>query len=527
MSEGFPSSLRSGVTHSVITRKRSAQSPVICVMCSTGFAPDSTTPVTVTGPTLNLSLGANQTLGVGQLFAPTPNQYVYVSNPVTGAPLVVQLLKSDSTLPVANQAFTVSPASVTIPVGATTSNAFEVQGNSIGAAVLTAQATGYGEAHTSLSIGQPKLSLSPQTMTLSVGQAPATLTVYPLDQGGTNRYVASTLTVGDTSANPAVATADSLVLQIPGRSYYTQVGVRGLIRGATQVVFSAAGYVPDTLGVQVDTAQLQLNSPPNGLGVGQVAPSQMYVSLPYYTADSVIVSLASSDPAVLTVPAQITIPKAATYAYFPVTGTGLGLANVTATAVGVRAAAPVLVRISTPKLQVFVGSSTIAGQRTTVTVYSEDSLGTTRNPAVPLTVTLVSSVPGHTAFDSATIHIPTNAYYASTGVVFDTAGSYPVTASNPGYTSGNATSVTTGALVIMADFSFAPQTVTITKNQYVTWKNTGAVTHTSTSDTAGWNTSSVTPGQTSSAVYFPTPGTYTYHCNMHPAIMTATVVVNP
>jgi len=491
-----------------------------------GFAPDSTPLVTVTGPTLNLSLGANQTLGVGQLFAPTPNQYVYVSNPVTGAPLVVQLLKSDSTLPAANQAFTVSPASVTIPIGATSSNAFEVQGNSIGAAVLTARATGYGQATTSLSIGQPKLLLSPQTTTLSVGQAPATSTVYPVDQGGTNRYVAATLTVGDTSANPAVATADSLVLQIPGRSYYAQVGVRGFIKGATQIVFSAAGYSPDTLVVQVDTAQLQLNSPPNGLGAGQVAPSQMYVSLPFYTADSVIVSLASTDPAVLTVPAQVTIPKAATYAYFPVTGTGLGTANVTATAAGVKAAVAVPVRISTPKFQVFLGSTTNAGQKTTVTVYAEDSLGTTRTPLAPLAVTLVSTLPAHAAFDSATIRIPTMLYYASTGVVFDSAGSYTVTASAPGYASGTATTATTGALVTIADFSFTPQAMTITKNQYVTWKNTGAVTHTSTSDTAGWDTGSVTPGQTSSAVYFPTPGTYTYHCNVHPA-MTATIVVNP
>src|SRR5436190_8751975 len=41
MSEGLPSNLRSGVTHSVITRKRIVQSPVMCSMCSTGFAPRS------------------------------------------------------------------------------------------------------------------------------------------------------------------------------------------------------------------------------------------------------------------------------------------------------------------------------------------------------------------------------------------------------------------------------------------------------------------------------------------------------
>ena len=492
-----------------------------------GFKSDSTPLVTVTGPTLNLSLGANQTLGVGQLFNPTASQYVYVSNPVTGSPLVVQLLKSDSTLPPGSQAFTVSPASVTIPVGATTSNTFEVQGNSIGAAALVARASGYSQATTTLSVGQPKLVLGPQSMNLSVGQAPAVATVYAEDQSGATRYVASALFVGDTSASPAVANADSLLLQIPARQYNTSVGVRGFVRGATQIVFSAAGYVPDTLGVQVDTAQLVLNSPPNGLGAGQVAPSQMYVSLPSNVFDSTTVNLASSDPAILTVPAQVVIPKGTYYVYFPVTGTGVGSANVSATAAGVKPAAPVPVRINTPKFQVFVGSSTIAGQKTTVTVYSEDSTGATRNPAAPLTVTLVSSVPGHATFDSMTIRIPTDVYYASSAVVFDTAGSYTITAGSPGFTSGNATTVTTGALVRMiSPQTFAPGSVTIKAGQYVTWRNDDATNHTTTEDTGPtWNSGALAPGA-SFQRSFSTPGTFTYHCAIH-AGMTGAVTVTP
>src|SRR6185503_13331164 len=97
-------------------------------------------------------------------------------------------------------------------------------------------------------------------------------------------------------------------------------------------------------------------------------------------------------------------------------------------------------------------------------------------------------VPGHTLLDSATIHIPTNNYYAQTGVVFDTAGTYTLTASNAAYTSGNGTTTTTGDLVTIADFSFTPTTVTITKNQYVTWRNMGAATHTATDDASNWNT---------------------------------------
>ena len=491
-----------------------------------GFQGDSSPLVTVTGPTLNLNIGANQTLGVGQVLAPTPSQYVYVNNPVTGAPLVVQLLKSDSTLPPANQAFAISPSSVTIAVGNTSSGYFEVQGNSIGAAVLTARASGYSQATTSIQIGQPKLAISQQTLNLSVGQAGAQVNVFAEDQSSATRYVAAALTIGDTSADAAVAVTDSQVFHIAARGYYATVGVRGLVKGATQIVFSAPGYTPDTLVVQVDTAQLVLNSPPNGLGVGQVAPSQMYVSLPFsQAAESITVSLGSSNPSVLTVPAQVIIPKGTNYAYFSVTGTGLGTANVTATAANVKPAAAVPVRISQPKVHVFLSSATNAGQKATVTVYAEDSLGTARNPAAPLAVTLVSSAPAHAVFDSTTIRIPTNTYYASTGVVFDTAGSYTVTASAAGYTAGNVTTTTTGALVTIADFSFAPQAITITKNQYVTWKNTGATTHTATDNASAWNTGGIGAGGVT-WISFSTPGAYAYHCSIHPG-MTGTITVNP
>ena len=494
---------------------------------SPGFLGDSTPLVTVTGPSLNLSLGANQTLGVGQLLLPSAGHFVSVNNPVTGSPVVVQLLKTDSTLPPASQAFTITPNSVTIPVGATTSGTFEVQGNSIGTAQLVARtAAGYGQASTNIQIGQPKLATSQPTLNVWVGQAGAQVTVYAEDQTGVTRYVASPLTIGDTSISSAVAVPDSQVLHIAARGDHANVGIRGLVKGTSRIIFSAAGYTPDTLVVQVDTAQLSLNSAPNGLGAGQVAPNQMYVILPYsQAADSITVSLASSDPAVLTVPAQVIIPKGTNYAYFPVTGVAAGTANVTATAVNAKPATALPVRISRPKFQVSVTSATNAGQKTNVTVYAQDSLGTYRNPAAPLTVTLVSSVPGHTLFDSATIHIPTNTYYAQTGVVFDTAGTYTLTASNAAYTSGNGTTTTTGAVVLIADFSFTPPTVTITKNQYVTWRNTGLATHTATQDVSGFDTGNIGAGS-QAILYFPTAGTYNYHCNVHPS-MTGTVVVNP
>jgi plastocyanin len=57
----------------------------------------------------------------------------------------------------------------------------------------------------------------------------------------------------------------------------------------------------------------------------------------------------------------------------------------------------------------------------------------------------------------------------------------------------------------------------------VTWTNTDSVAHTSTSDANGWNSGIVSPGGQFSFA-FPTAGTFSYHCAIHPG-MVGTVVV--
>jgi plastocyanin len=481
-----------------------------------GFATDSTPLVTVTGPTLHLSTG-NQNVGVGQLLT---GQYVYVDNPVTGTPLVVQLLKSDSGLPAASQAFILSASSVTIPVNSTGSNTFETQGNAIGSAALTARAPAYSQSSALVSVSQPKLVVSPKNLSIAVGQVPYSVYVYTADQSGATHIVAAPLAVNDTSRASTVVQPDSLVLQVPARLSSTSVGLRGFVKGTAPVIFTAAGYSPDTVVVAVDTGQLSLVSPPNGLGPGQISTNQMYVQLSYTTSAAVVVSLASDNPNVLTVPSTVTILANNNSAYFTVTGVGVGTANVTATATGVKPATAVQVRISMPKFVVSLASTSNAGQKATITVYAEDSLGNTRNLVSPVTVSLASTNPNHAVFDSATVHIPTGSSSVSTGVVFDTAGTYTITAALPtggGYTPGSATTTTTGALVRMIvgpSPSFSPVSVTIKAGQYVTWQNNDAVTHTATSDLAGFNTGNIAPGASNWA-YFGTAGTYYYHCTYH------------
>lgn len=76
------------------------------------------------------------------------------------------------------------------------------------------------------------------------------------------------------------------------------------------------------------------------------------------------------------------------------------------------------------------------------------------------------------------------------------------------------------------DFAFSPTPLTITAGTTVTVTNSGAATHTWTSDPGDpkqWNSGNVAPGA-SFSVTFPTAGTYSYHCNIHP-FMTGTIVV--
>jgi YVTN family beta-propeller protein len=78
--------------------------------------------------------------------------------------------------------------------------------------------------------------------------------------------------------------------------------------------------------------------------------------------------------------------------------------------------------------------------------------------------------------------------------------------------------------VNIAKFAFVPPTITISAGQSVTWTNTDPVAHTTTSDDKVWDSGDVSPNGTFSTT-FAQPGTYAYHCTIHPFIR-GTVVVN-
>ncbi|HEY6736422.1 MAG TPA: cupredoxin family copper-binding protein [Candidatus Saccharimonadia bacterium] len=77
------------------------------------------------------------------------------------------------------------------------------------------------------------------------------------------------------------------------------------------------------------------------------------------------------------------------------------------------------------------------------------------------------------------------------------------------------------------DMAFSPAGLTVKAGTTVTWKNEDSVSHNvvETDGQAGPSSGTLANGQTYSFA-FSTPGTYHYHCSIHPS-MTGTVTVTP
>jgi plastocyanin len=78
-------------------------------------------------------------------------------------------------------------------------------------------------------------------------------------------------------------------------------------------------------------------------------------------------------------------------------------------------------------------------------------------------------------------------------------------------------------LVGMNNYEFFPDTITVKAGETVAWANQDNTSHSATADDNSFDTG-VFPQGDSKTVTFSEPGTYTYHCSLHPS-MKGTVVV--
>ena len=72
--------------------------------------------------------------------------------------------------------------------------------------------------------------------------------------------------------------------------------------------------------------------------------------------------------------------------------------------------------------------------------------------------------------------------------------------------------------VIIRDFQFDPDTITVTAGDTVEWENEDdGVVHTATADDGDFDTGDIGPNESASAT-LPTAGTFQYHCIPHPSM---------
>jgi plastocyanin len=88
---------------------------------------------------------------------------------------------------------------------------------------------------------------------------------------------------------------------------------------------------------------------------------------------------------------------------------------------------------------------------------------------------------------------------------------------------GGATISGTAAITISSSFTFAATPVKA--GSTVTVKNDSSATHTVTADKGEFDTGSIDGGKTATFTAPSTPGSYSFHCNIHQSTMKGTLVV--
>lgn len=100
--------------------------------------------------------------------------------------------------------------------------------------------------------------------------------------------------------------------------------------------------------------------------------------------------------------------------------------------------------------------------------------------------------------------------------------SSPSTPSPSGGSTGTPVSIVRGAQSLTTT-AYAPNPLSVSVGSSVTWTNNDSTSHTSSSDNGAWNSGSIPPGGTFTTT-FSSPGTFKYHCAIHPN-MVGTVTV--
>ena len=114
----------------------------------------------------------------------------------------------------------------------------------------------------------------------------------------------------------------------------------------------------------------------------------------------------------------------------------------------------------------------------------------------------------------------TVASVAASNAVVSSAPSAAATGACAAAPAGSTAKVT----ITIKDFSFSPQPAQAKVGDVVAWNNADSAPHSATMDDGSCDTDTLSTGATAMLV-FTAPGTYTYHCKIHPGRMKGFTVV--
>jgi N-acetylneuraminic acid mutarotase len=171
----------------------------------------------------------------------------------------------------------------------------------------------------------PSLSLAPASQSIVVG-ATGTLTAT------ISAPQATATAVTLTSSNPSIASVPSSVTIAAGETSASFVATAVAVGGPVTI----SATLPAELGGATATAQVTVTGitvalNPTSLSIQAGSSGNLEVNLSAAQPVPVVVALASSNSAVATVPASVTVPAGSLRASFAVTGVAAGSATVTAT----------------------------------------------------------------------------------------------------------------------------------------------------------------------------------------------------
>lgn len=100
------------------------------------------------------------------------------------------------------------------------------------------------------------------------------------------------------------------------------------------------------------------------------------------------------------------------------------------------------------------------------------------------------------------------------------------TTTPPSTTGGGSADVVIAIVGIAGGMSYSPNPANVRVGQKVAWRNDDNIAHTSTQTGNGFDTGTIAGGATSAAITITTPGSLSYFCRVHPA-MVGTLSVTP